>query len=491
MRMAFLTPRMVPDDVVCRIVAIRLAQFICFLTLILLPQFALAQEDRPPEPESRFVTVDGLRLHYLDFGGEGLPIVFIHAADRGAATWTSFAPRFTDRYRVLALTARGVGESEGNPAPDVAARAGDILGVLEALDIDHAVLIGNSSPAQDMTYLAEHHPDRLAGLVFLANAPPVSGIGEADPTGAWEMALRSDAAGAPTDYRPDYLEGSSEIDVPALTFATERGTRGWENFVLPLMIADAVGASGGEEIADSAARSYFERLATDDVLRAEVRASWEENIVPEIHANEQAFQRAFGEKLGVVRLEVPMVTGYEYMNAPEMIEPHIRRFLDGFRDVIPLRPSDVGSDSVEVLAAAESFLSAFSNLEWEPFHSSFSPSATVFLPFREPWRKEDREEAAAFFRGFFDQIRTAAEGPPYGEIVPEDLRIQMLGDAAVVTFHLPGTGTVGRRTLVFGREAPDGPWRIVHLHASVQQVPEEPEGRDRCPLTKGDAGVGE
>lgn len=138
----------------------------------------------------------------------------------------------------------------------------------------------------------------------------------------------------------------------------------------------------------------------------------------------------------------------------------------------------VASDRAEVLAAAESFLSAFSNLEWDRFYSSFAPSATVFLPFREPWRKEDREEAAAFFQSLFDQVRAAAEGPPSGKIVPEDLRIEMLGDAAVVTFHLPGAGSVGRRTLVFGRDAPEGPWRIVHLHASVQQLPERPDGED-------------
>ena len=72
------------------------------------------------------------------------------------------------------------------------------------------------------------------------------------------------------------------------------------------------------------------------------------------------------------------------------------------------------------------------------FYFSFSPSATVLLPSGDPWRNEDREEAAAFFRSFFDQVRAAAEGPPYGNIVPEDLRIHMLDNAAVVTFHLPG-----------------------------------------------------
>lgn len=129
------------------------------------------------------------------------------------------------------------------------------------------------------------------------------------------------------------------------------------------------------------------------------------------------------------------------------------------------------SDTSGVLAAARSFLSAFNRLDWEPFHGSFDPSATVFQPFGEPFRNDGREEVAAFFRSFFDQVRAARDGPPYLEIEPEDLRIDPIGEAAVVTFHLPGEEQVGRRTLVFGRDVPDAPWRIAHLHASTLERP--------------------
>jgi hypothetical protein len=42
-------------------------------------------------------------LHYLDFGGDGLPIL-LTAGSRSAETWAGFAPRFTNRHRVLAIT---------------------------------------------------------------------------------------------------------------------------------------------------------------------------------------------------------------------------------------------------------------------------------------------------------------------------------------------------------------------------------------------------
>lgn len=144
----------------------------------------------------------------------------------------------------------------------------------------------------------------------------------------------------------------------------------------------------------------------------------------------------------------------------------------------------VAPDTSEVLDAADAFLGAFNRLEWESFHVAFQPEATVFQPFREPFRNEGREEVAAFFRSFFDQVRAARDGPPYLDIVPEDLRIDPLGEAAVVTFHLSGDTEVGRRTLVFGRDEGDGTWRIAHLHASSLERPDrdgEPEAREQSP----------
>jgi ketosteroid isomerase-like protein len=48
-------------------------------------------------------------------------------------------------------------------------------------------------------------------------------------------------------------------------------------------------------------------------------------------------------------------------------------------------------------------------------------------------------------------------------ITPRDLRVQMAGDAAIVTFHL-GAESPARRSLVF-HHTPGG-WKLVHWHAS-------------------------
>jgi ketosteroid isomerase-like protein len=68
----------------------------------------------------------------------------------------------------------------------------------------------------------------------------------------------------------------------------------------------------------------------------------------------------------------------------------------------------------------------------------------------------------ANFRAVFEFARRAGSGPG---IVPTSVNTHKLGDVAIVTFEFErGSGSFGRRTLVFARQL-DG-WKIVHIHAS-------------------------
>jgi ketosteroid isomerase-like protein len=130
------------------------------------------------------------------------------------------------------------------------------------------------------------------------------------------------------------------------------------------------------------------------------------------------------------------------------------------------RPPD-NSDSLAVKRAAAAFIEAFNNLDWERFRHSFSDDATTFFPSRSdesPRRANGRDEIEARFKLGFDEIRKSKPNPPYLNIEPKDLKIQMLRDGAIVTFHLGGDDSVGRRTVVFQKQK--GKWFIVHLHAS-------------------------
>ena len=117
---------------------------------------------------SDYVDVDGVRLHYLDWGGEGDVMLFLTGAGNTAHVFDDFAPCFLSDYRVLALTRRGFGES-GWPDSgyDRTTLANDILGLLDTLDIERVTLVGHSLAGEEMTRFGGLYPGRTAALVYL------------------------------------------------------------------------------------------------------------------------------------------------------------------------------------------------------------------------------------------------------------------------------------------------------------------------------------
>jgi ketosteroid isomerase-like protein len=121
----------------------------------------------------------------------------------------------------------------------------------------------------------------------------------------------------------------------------------------------------------------------------------------------------------------------------------------------------------EVEQALGVFLHAFENLAWEPFRASFADDACVFFPAGRKDRACGREAVEATFREVFAAERRGSSRvePPYLDLRPEDLVVQVLGgEAAIATFHLRNDERLARRTIAFERRA--GRWLIVHLHAS-------------------------
>src|SRR5512145_2282943 len=96
-------------------------------------------------PRSDFVQVNGIRLHYLDWGGEGPALIFLTGMGSSAYIFNKFAPRFTDRFRVLALTRRGQGDSDTpERGYDADTLTEDIRQFMERLKVEKAILAGHS-----------------------------------------------------------------------------------------------------------------------------------------------------------------------------------------------------------------------------------------------------------------------------------------------------------------------------------------------------------
>ncbi len=117
---------------------------------------------------NRRIAANGTTLHSVDYGGDGPALVFLAGLGNSGHVYDEFAPRFTDRSHVVALTRRGYGES-GRPKGgfDTGTLAEDVLAQLDALGIERAVLAGHSVAGDELTEFAARHPERVAGLVYL------------------------------------------------------------------------------------------------------------------------------------------------------------------------------------------------------------------------------------------------------------------------------------------------------------------------------------
>ncbi|HEX2078954.1 MAG TPA: alpha/beta fold hydrolase [Longimicrobium sp.] len=117
---------------------------------------------------SASVQANGINLHYLDWGGTGPALIFLTGMGVTPHIFDELAPRFTDRFRVLSLTRRGIGESDKpETGYDTGTLARDILGFMDALGIRSATLVGWSLGGTEITRVAAIAPERVDRLVYL------------------------------------------------------------------------------------------------------------------------------------------------------------------------------------------------------------------------------------------------------------------------------------------------------------------------------------
>ena len=123
---------------------------------------------RDSDPKSDFVHVNGIRLHYLDWGGDGPTLIFLTGMGCSAYIFNKFAPRFVDQFRVLALTRRGQGDSD---CPETGYEAEtlteDIRLFMEYLNLEKATLAGHSLAGVELTHFAATYPTRVERLIYL------------------------------------------------------------------------------------------------------------------------------------------------------------------------------------------------------------------------------------------------------------------------------------------------------------------------------------
>src|SRR5215467_514164 len=139
----------------------RVVCIVCVLAWLVAPATQAQSNDR-------FVTVNGIRIHYLEWGSaDKPPLIMLHGIGRVAHTFDHIAPHFASRYHVLAVDMRGHGDSSWDPkgAYLVEDYVKDIEGLAQQLRLRNIVIWGNSTGGRVAQVFAGLHPELVAAVI--------------------------------------------------------------------------------------------------------------------------------------------------------------------------------------------------------------------------------------------------------------------------------------------------------------------------------------
>ena len=133
------------------------------------------------QPKDKTVNVNGINLHYLDWGNEGKPkVLLLHGLRGHSHSWDDVSAEFCQNFHVLALDQRGRGESDWAPSGDYSSESfvADLEGFCQAVGFDSFILIGHSMGGRNSMAFAVNNADKLQKLVIIDIGPDL------DPKGS-------------------------------------------------------------------------------------------------------------------------------------------------------------------------------------------------------------------------------------------------------------------------------------------------------------------
>jgi len=178
------------------------------------------------QPADRFITVNGLRIHYLEWGTSGKqPLILLHGIARVAHTFDHLAPHFNRRYHVIAVDMRGHGDSgwDAKDAYLVEDYVQDIEGLVEQLKLRDIVFWGNSTGGRVAQVYAGLHPDLVSAVI-------VEDVGPERPSAISEgrakrMALEESGWASPDELLAKVTTDYPRTDTQLLRGLVQHGAR--------------------------------------------------------------------------------------------------------------------------------------------------------------------------------------------------------------------------------------------------------------------------
>jgi pimeloyl-ACP methyl ester carboxylesterase len=117
--------------------------------------------------KKRFLDVGEARVAYYE-EGDGEPLLLLHGCPFSSFIWRKVIPLLLFRYRCLAPDLLGLGDTETPQDADwsLEAQAAMVVGLLDALGIERAHVVGHDHGGAVAQLLAAEHPDRVDRLVI-------------------------------------------------------------------------------------------------------------------------------------------------------------------------------------------------------------------------------------------------------------------------------------------------------------------------------------
>jgi len=125
-------------------------------------------------PKSYFVCCNNNRFHYLEWGDQQKqPIVLLHGLGQQSHSWDLVSLSLSDRYRVIALDARGHGDTDWPKDSDYSPESHirDLVCLVNHLSLTDLIIVGHSMGGKTAYIYASEQPDNTKGLVIVDTGP--------------------------------------------------------------------------------------------------------------------------------------------------------------------------------------------------------------------------------------------------------------------------------------------------------------------------------
>lgn len=272
-------------------------------------------------PQSKFLDVDGVRVHYVD-EGNGPAIVLLHASYMSLHAWNDLAASLRNDYRVIRLDLLNNGLTGPDPGGRYSIERNIELveGVTRSLGVTSFALLGTSSGAIVAFEYAVRHPRQVSRLL-LVNAAGLPRTAATDPLGRRGSALAQwiNSRYLSKGYWRDSLQAQFSSGKVPQRELVER-------------VHDMNRREGQREGSAAFVRSFRARNQDPQAMLAGVRAPtlimWGLGNITLSPLEGDVFEHWLVNAPSLVR-KYPDVGHYMYLEEPELFAAEVRRFMMG------------------------------------------------------------------------------------------------------------------------------------------------------------------